>query len=132
MLRLLGVPWKGYLAGLPLTDRITFLSGDDIYAAAEHGECDALLGTAKDAVLYDGAFAVLRDSRAFFSASSLAPTLHVAPASEYPELEVILGGLSASLDATTLARMERLVATGEARADRVAEEFLQAAGLIEE
>ncbi|MHB1319504.1 MAG: glycine betaine ABC transporter substrate-binding protein, partial [Anaerolineae bacterium] len=114
-----------------LPGNVREMSSDEAMTAVLEGTCGCTVGSAKDLALYQGQLTQLRDSSAFFSASSLAPTLHVTAMNQYPELERILGGLTAALDQSTLAGLEREAAQGRQSSTRVAERFLAQAGLID-
>lgn len=126
------------IAGLQRVYGFSFLPGhvrempsEEALAAVLDGTCDCTVGSVKDLALYQGQLTLLRDSSAFFSASSLAPTLHVTAINQYPELERILGGLTSALDLRTLADLEREVAQSRQSISRVAERYLTQAGLID-
>lgn len=110
--------------------QVRYMAHEEAYAGLLTGVCDVALGYGKDVQAYDGALVALRDARAFFPASSLAPTIHVSVQSAYPELERVLAELTAALDPAHLASMEQQVAAGAARPERLAQRFLQEAGLL--
>jgi osmoprotectant transport system substrate-binding protein len=100
-------------------------------AAVVDGSCDCTIGAVKDLALYEDELVILRDSSAFFAASTLSPTVYVTAINQYPELERILGGLSGAMDYVTLARLEREVVLGSQSYERMAERFLKSKGLID-
>jgi osmoprotectant transport system substrate-binding protein len=110
--------------------RVRHMTHNEAYEGLLDGSCAIALGYSKDISPYDGRLVALRDARAFFSASSLAPTLHVSTLSAYPELERVLAELTAKLDARSLAAMEQQISSGQRRADRLARQFLRDAGLL--
>jgi osmoprotectant transport system substrate-binding protein len=112
-------------------DNIREMASADALAAVLDGTCDCTVGSVKDLALYQGQMVILRDSSAFFPASSLAPTLHVTAINQYPELERILGGLTDALDQKTLAGLEREAVQGRQTYLRVAERYLATIGLID-
>ncbi|MGI6367511.1 MAG: glycine betaine ABC transporter substrate-binding protein [Anaerolineae bacterium] len=94
------------------------------------GSCDTAIGSRRDLALHQQELVLLRDDRVFFSAAILAPGVHIGTYNQYPELERIMGGLTAALDSETLARLEREAVSRQGY-DRTARRFLQNAGLIE-
>ncbi|NLT74573.1 MAG: hypothetical protein GXX94_10370 [Chloroflexi bacterium] len=107
------------------------MEASETVQAVVEGQCDGTIGAAKDLALHDTPLVLLRDDRAFFSAAALAPTVHVSTINQYPELEHIIGRLTASLDYDTLARLERQAVSGDQSYARIAETFLKHVGLIE-
>lgn len=101
------------------------------YTALLAGECDVALGYAKDLSPYGNALIPLIDGRAFFPASSLAPTVHASLLAEYPELERTLADLTAALPADSLAAMQRQMDARQGTPDRLARQFLRDAGLLD-
>ncbi len=112
------------------TASVHLTSPDEAYQGLLEGQCGAALGYTKDVALYGGELVTLRDSLGFFSASSLAPTIHASVANAYPELERVLAELTGELDAGSLAAMERELTAGNERAERLARQFLQSTELI--
>ncbi len=110
--------------------QVRHMSLEEAYAELLTGGCDVALGYRKDISAYGGTLVTLRDAQTFFSASSLAPTIHVSIQSAYPELERTLAELTAALDATSLVAMEQQAGTGRARPERIAQQFLRQAGLV--
>ncbi len=113
------------------TENIRAMEPDDALSAVLNGTCDCTIGSLKDLALNADELTLLRDDLAFFPASILAPTVHVRTINQYPELERILGELTASLDHTTLARLEREVARERQSHERTALKYLKSVGIIE-
>lgn len=109
---------------------VRFMTHEEAYQGLLEGSCDVALGYPKDVAAFDGALVALRDSRAFFSASNWAPTIHASVGREYPELERVLAELVNALDAKSLATMKQRLEAEKARPDRLAAQFLRSAGLL--
>ena len=109
---------------------VRFMDHGEAYQGLLDSTCDVAVGYGRDLPPYGGALVALRDARAFFPASSLAPTVHVSVLGEYPELERLLAELTANLDAASLARMEQQLVAGQGRVDRMAQQFLRDAELV--
>jgi len=113
------------------TDSVKAMPADEALQAVLDGSCDSTIGTAKDVAPFQGKLVTLRDNKAFFSASNLAPTLHVKAYNQYPELERIIGSLTNALDEATLAALESEARTSRTSYERLAERYLKSVSLVD-
>lgn len=100
------------------------------YEAVGRGLAQVGVGDATEGRIAYFDLVVLEDDQQFFPAYNPAPVIRQEVLDVYPELEDLLGELSALLDAETLTLLNKKVAVEGMQPDEVAREFLQEQGLI--
>ncbi len=87
--------------------RVRFLSMQEGYEALMEGDCDCALGFSVDAALMEESLYFLKDDRAFFRASTLAPMARTPMLREAPGVEAVLVELSAALTEDVMWEIHR-------------------------
>lgn len=100
------------------------------YSAIETGDINLLDAYSTDSELEEYNLVVLEDDKGLFPPYQGAPLMLDKTLEKYPELEEVLNQLSGKVTDDEMRRMNYEVNVNNQRADKVAREFLENAGLI--
>jgi osmoprotectant transport system substrate-binding protein len=132
--------WAGRPDGLPgfqdhyevrwPRDAVRRMQAGLIYKALDQGEIDVGLVFATDGRIAAFDFRVLRDDKNFFPNYAITPVVRKDVLDEHPKLRTLLNKMGASLDDSTMQRLNKMVDVQKKTVENVAEMYLKEQDLI--